>query len=34
VVERMVWAWLLTIPITGVLAYLLVRLLQTLGLDG
>lgn len=28
VVERMVWAWLLTIPVTGILAWLLVRLLQ------
>lgn len=32
VVERMVWAWLLTIPVTGLLAWLLVRLLQALGL--
>ena len=32
VVERMVWAWLLTIPITGVIAWLLVRLLQTFSL--
>ncbi len=32
VVERMVWAWLLTIPITGALAWLLVRLLQISGL--
>jgi phosphate/sulfate permease len=31
VVERMVWAWVLTIPITGALAYLFVRLLQALG---
>jgi inorganic phosphate transporter, PiT family len=28
VVERMVWAWILTIPITGLLAWLMVRLLQ------
>ncbi len=32
VVERMVWAWILTIPITGVLAWLMVRLLQVFGL--
>ena len=32
VVERMVWAWLLTIPITGVLAWLLVRVLQVFNL--
>ena len=30
IVERMVWAWILTIPITGGLAYLLVRGLQFL----
>ncbi|MGA9332960.1 MAG: inorganic phosphate transporter [Rudaea sp.] len=30
VVERMVWAWILTIPIAGGLAYLLVRGLQLL----
>jgi PiT family inorganic phosphate transporter len=29
VVERMVWAWILTIPVTAVLAYFLVRLLIT-----
>ncbi len=28
VVERMVWAWILTIPVTGGLAYLFVRLLR------
>jgi PiT family inorganic phosphate transporter len=28
VVERMVWAWVLTIPATGLLAYLLVELLR------
>ena len=33
VVERMVWAWLLTIPVTAALAWLLVRLVQALGLD-
>ena len=31
VVERMVWAWLLTIPIAGALAYLLVFGLKALG---
>jgi PiT family inorganic phosphate transporter len=31
VVERMVWAWLLTLPVAGGLAYALVRGLQTLG---
>ena len=31
VVERMVWAWLLTIPVAGLLAYGLVRLLRALG---
>ena len=29
VVERMVWAWLLTLPITAVIAYLVSRLLST-----
>lgn len=28
VVERMVWAWILTIPVSGGIAYLFVRLLQ------
>ena len=32
VVERMVWAWLLTIPVTGILAWGLVRLLQAFNL--
>jgi PiT family inorganic phosphate transporter len=31
VVERMVWAWILTIPIAGALAYFLVRALKLLG---
>jgi PiT family inorganic phosphate transporter len=31
VVERMVWAWVLTIPVTGGVAYGLVRLLRALG---
>jgi len=32
VVERMFWAWVLTIPVAGSIAYALVRLLQHLGL--
>ncbi|MGH7967380.1 MAG: inorganic phosphate transporter, partial [Limisphaerales bacterium] len=28
VVERMVWAWIFTIPVSGVVAYILVRLLH------
>jgi inorganic phosphate transporter, PiT family len=31
VVERMVWAWLLTIPVAGTLAYLLVRFARAFG---
>ena len=31
VVERIVWAWILTIPVSGGLAYLLVRALQVAG---
>lgn len=31
VVERMVWAWILTIPVTAGLAYLFVRLLKAAG---
>jgi PiT family inorganic phosphate transporter len=31
VVERMVWAWILTLPATGAMAYLLVRLAQACG---
>jgi len=31
VVERMVWAWILTIPISGALAYFLVRALKLMG---
>ena len=31
VVERMVWAWILTIPVTGLLAYCFVRFLRALG---
>jgi phosphate/sulfate permease len=31
VVERMVWAWLLTIPISGALAYCAVWLMKLAG---
>jgi PiT family inorganic phosphate transporter len=31
IVERMVWAWVLTIPISGAIAYWLMRLLQMTG---
>jgi PiT family inorganic phosphate transporter len=31
VVERMVWAWILTIPVSGFIAFLLVRSLQLAG---
>lgn len=31
VVERRVWAWLLTIPVTGALAYFFVRFIQAVG---
>ena len=31
VVERMVWAWVLTLPATGAMAYLFVRLAQACG---
>ncbi len=31
VVERMVWAWVLTIPVSGLTAYALVRLLRAVG---
>ena len=31
VVERMVWAWILTIPVTGLIAYGLVHLIRALG---
>jgi phosphate/sulfate permease len=30
----MAWAWVLTIPVSGLIAYLLVRLLQAFGLTG
>lgn len=32
VIERMIWAWILTIPITALLAYLMIRSLQYFGL--
>ncbi len=32
VVERMVWAWILTIPVSAVLAYLFVKFLRGIGL--
>jgi PiT family inorganic phosphate transporter len=31
VVERMVWAWIFTIPIAGIISYGLVRLMQAVG---
>jgi PiT family inorganic phosphate transporter len=31
IVERMIWAWILTIPVSGTIAFWLMRLLQTLG---
>ena len=31
VVERMIWAWLLTIPATGLIAYFMVKAFKTLG---
>lgn len=31
VIEKMIWAWLLTIPICGTIAYLLLRLLHAVG---
>jgi PiT family inorganic phosphate transporter len=34
VVERMVWAWVLTIPVSAVIAYTLMRLLQVFRLAG
>jgi PiT family inorganic phosphate transporter len=32
VVERMVWAWILTLPVTATLGYFFVRFAQVLGL--
>ncbi|HEY6941347.1 inorganic phosphate transporter [Dokdonella sp.] len=34
IVERMVWAWILTLPVTGGIAWLLVRAARMLGLVG
>lgn len=34
IVERMVWAWILTIPVSGFLAYALMRLLMAMGWGG
>jgi inorganic phosphate transporter, PiT family len=34
VVERMVWAWILTIPVAGGLAYVLVRAVKMMGWGG
>ncbi|MFA7487260.1 MAG: inorganic phosphate transporter, partial [Lysobacteraceae bacterium] len=31
VVERMVWAWILTIPAAGGIAYLMINTLRSLG---
>jgi PiT family inorganic phosphate transporter len=31
VVERILWAWVLTIPVSGLIAYLLVRLARAMG---
>lgn len=31
VVERIIWAWILTIPATGTVAYLLVKWMQSMG---
>jgi len=31
IVERMAWAWLLTIPVAAMIAYWLMRILQTVG---
>lgn len=32
IIEKMMWAWILTIPISGLIAYVLVRVLQSAGL--
>jgi PiT family inorganic phosphate transporter len=34
IVERMVWAWVLTIPISGAIAFLLMQVLQAFGYAG
>ena len=31
VIERIVWAWILTIPAAGVIAYLLLSVVEALG---
>ena len=31
VVERMMWAWLLTLPVTGILSYLAVMFSRSVG---
>ena len=31
VVHKMIWAWILTIPMSGGIAYLLFRLMQNMG---
>ncbi|HET7625892.1 MAG TPA: inorganic phosphate transporter [Verrucomicrobiae bacterium] len=31
IVERMVWAWILTLPVTGAIAYCIVRIFEALG---
>ena len=31
VIERMVWAWILTIPVSGLVAYMLAWCLQKVG---
>jgi PiT family inorganic phosphate transporter len=32
IVERIIWAWVMTIPAAGIIAYLMVRLLQSFGM--
>ena len=34
VIERILWAWVLTLPVTGLIGYLLVRLAKGLGWIG
>ena len=31
VVERIIWAWVLTLPVTGLLGYMTVKILQLFG---
>jgi PiT family inorganic phosphate transporter len=33
IVQRIVWAWVLTIPVTGLIGYYCVKLFHTLGWD-